>query len=220
MDNGALLEGLREGAGAFRGVVMVDELVEDETLRELHDAGVRAIRTQLTPHSDKPISLDVLRKLAERVAPLGWHVEIHVNVSVTPDIDVACTDFPTPVLIEHMGHVPPDVGVDNPGFQALLRMIRNGGWVMLSGPYLHSKLPPPHDDVRPFLEALVEAAPERAVYGSNWPHPHREPTPDEWSFADAVVRWIGDESVLQQVLVDNPTTLYDFPAVPQSIKRG
>jgi predicted TIM-barrel fold metal-dependent hydrolase len=210
LDNRALLHGLRTGGASLRGVAMVAADVSDAALRELHAAGVRAIRTQLKPGGSKPLTLGELRALAERVAPLGWHVEIHLDVSALPDIDELCAGFPVPVVIEHMGHLPTSRGLDNPGFRALLRFLASGAWVKLSGAYIASETGAPYEDVRPFAEALLEAAPQRAVWGSNWPHPHQDTVPDDRELARTLSAWTDDAALLREVLVDNPGTLYNF----------
>lgn len=210
LDNRALLHGLRVGGSSLRGVAMVPVDVSDVTLRELHAAGVRAIRTQLKPDSGKPLTVTELRGLAGRIAPLGWHVEIHLDVGAVPDVDECCAGFPVPVVIEHMGHMPVDRGLDNPGFRALLRFLANGAWIKISGAYITSAQGAPYNDVRPFAEALLDAAPRRVVWGSNWPHPHQAAIPSDRQLAETLVRWIDDAALLREVLADNPARLYDF----------
>jgi predicted TIM-barrel fold metal-dependent hydrolase len=212
LDNSALLDAMSRVAGSCRAVVMVDVEVDDETLQRYHAAGVRGIRTQLKPDGGKPLGLDQLHALAHRIRPLGWHVEIHVDVSQFPDIDVLCADFPVPVVIEHMGHMKTSFGVDAPGFEALTRFLREqNAWIKLSGAYINSVEAPPHRDVRPFVLALLEAAPGRAVWGSNWPHPHQDPVPDDRGLLSTFAGWVDDERMLRDVLVNNPAALYDFP---------
>jgi predicted TIM-barrel fold metal-dependent hydrolase len=210
LDNRALLHGLAIGGPGFRGIVMVPADVDDATLRAYHQAGVRGLRTQLKPGGGRPLEIGQLRALAARVAPLGWHAEIHADVGEITGIDRLCDGFPVPVVIEHMGHMPAGAGAGAPGFQALLRLVRDGGWVKLSGPYINSAQPPPHEDVLPFVAALLEAAPDRAVWGTNWPHPHQDPVPDDHLLAGLLARWTGDGALMRAVLADNPARLYDF----------
>jgi 2-pyrone-4,6-dicarboxylate lactonase len=210
LDNSAMLAAIASAPERLRGVVMADTDVDDATLQHFHEAGVRALRTQLKPPGGKPLDLAGLRQLATRVAPLGWHVEVHVDVGRITDIDEQCAAFPVPVVIEHMGHMPAGLGVEAPGFQALLRLLREGNWVKLSGPYINSAQPAPHEDVRPFVDALLDAAPERAVWGTNWPHPHQDVLPDDHGLVETIVRWIDDERLRHNVLVANPARLYAF----------
>ncbi len=210
LDNSAMLAALAHTPERLRGVVMADADVDDATLRRFHEAGVRALRTQLKPSGGKPLDLVGLRRLATRVAPLGWHVEVHVDVGRITDIDERCAGFPVPVVIEHMGHMPAKLGVEAPGFQALLRLLREGNWVKLSGSYINSAQPAPHEDVRPFVDALLDTAPDRAVWGTNWPHPHQDVVPDDRGLVETIVRWIDDEPLRHNVLVANPARLYAF----------
>ncbi len=173
---------------------------------------VRGLRTQIKPAGGKPVGLDGLRLLAERIRPLRWHVEIHIDVGVITDIDRQLDEFPVPAVIEHMGHMPAEFGLQHEGFQALLRLLRrNDAWVKLSGSYINSAAPSPHQDIRPFVEALLAAAPGRAVWGSNWPHPHQDPVPDDRHLLAAMLSWLNEFDCAHAVLVDNPSRLYDFP---------
>jgi predicted TIM-barrel fold metal-dependent hydrolase len=217
-DNGALFEGLKSGGEDFRGITMVAADVADAELERQHGLGVRGIRTQLKPHSAKPLTLAELRVMAERVRHLGWHVEVHVDVAVMPDVAGLLRSFPTDVVIEHMGHMPAGLGVGHPGFQSLLRLLGcNHAWVKLSGAYINSAAPPPHHDMRPFVDALVQAAPDRTVWGSNWPHPHQNPVPDATEWLAATSRWLGADRV-RRILSENPGRLYDFD-IPKGESR-
>ncbi len=211
-DNRAMVDALSEAGPAFRGIAMVDESIADTELERFHGMGVRGIRTQIKRDgSGKPFDIDGIRRMAYRIGPLGWHVEIHVDVGEMPDVEVRFSGYPVDVVVEHMGHMPTTRGMKAPGFQSLLRFISGGsGWVKLSGPYINSAVPPPYADVRPFVEALVTAAPAQTVWGTNWPHPHRDPLPDDDVLCRLVWDWFPAAALRQKVLVDNPTRLYDF----------
>lgn len=211
-DNTALLDALIEARPAFRGIAMVDESIDDAELERFHKAGVRALRTQFKKDGiGKPLDCEGIRRMAHRIAPLGWHVEIHLDVGQIQDVDARFADYPVDVVIEHMGHMPASMGVHAPGFQSLLRLVgAEGGWVKLSGAYINASLPYPYADVRPFVEALVNAAPSRAVWGSNWPHPHTDPAPDNGQLCGLVREWFPTAEMRQRILVDNPARLYDF----------
>jgi predicted TIM-barrel fold metal-dependent hydrolase len=214
-DNRAMLDALSEAGPEIRGIAMVDESVADAELLRFHRMGVRGVRTQIKPDgSGKPLDLGGIRRIAERTRSLGWHVEIHVDVGKMQDVETPFSDYPVPVVIEHMGHMPTATGIEAPGFQSLLRFI-NGeiGWVKLSGPYINSAVPAPYADVRPFVEALVTAAPSRTVWGINWPHPHRDPIPDDDVLCGLVWDWLPTAELRWKVLVDNPARLYDFERV-------
>ncbi len=219
-DNRAMLDALSEAGPAFRGIAMVEESIADAELLRFHGLGVRGVRTQIKPDgSGKPLDLDGIRRMAERIRPFAWHVEIHVDVGKMQDVEGSFSDYPVSVVIEHMGHMPASMGLKVPGFQSLLRFIGGGiGWVKLSGPYINSSLPAPYADVRPFVEALVTAAPSRTVWATNWPHPHRDPIPDDDVLCRLVWDWLPTAGLRQKILVDNPERLYDFERIGS--KRG
>jgi 2-pyrone-4,6-dicarboxylate lactonase len=214
-DNTAMLDALSEAGPEFRGIAMVAESITDAELAHFHGRGVRGLRTQIKRDgSGKPLDLGGIRRMADRIRPLGWHVEIHVDVGDMQDVEAFFSDFPVNVVIEHMGHMPTSRGVEAPGFKSLLRLISGEiGWVKLSGPYINSALPPPYRDVRPFVEALLAAASSKAVWGTNWPHPHRDPIPDDRLLCNLVSDWFPTDELRQRILVDNPERLYDFKQI-------
>ena len=183
----------------------------EDALADLHQAGVRGVRVnRLFPGVEEADDLD---RLAARIAPFGWHLQILIDVSEAPDRVRRLGDLPVPVVIDHLGHMPAARGCDHPGFQALLGLLRDGrAWVKLSAPYrLSIQEGPPYDDVRPLAEALLGAAPDRMVWGSDWPHPAiSRPPPQPGRLLDPLFDWIGDEDLRRQVLVDNPARLYRY----------
>jgi len=154
----------------------------------------------------------VARKLAARVKDLGWHVQFLLDVEDHPDIDSFLGNFPTEVVIDHMGRPDPKKGVNAPGFQALIRLLKSGrGWSKMSAPYRTSLQEPPYSDITPFAHALVAAASDRLVWGSDWPHVLLEKTmPNDGDLVDQIAVWVPDEAVRKRILVDNPERLYGF----------
>ncbi len=209
-DNRALLAAMKDGAGSFRGVAVIGE-ENDDALAALHEAGVRGVRVnRLFPGAPEASDLS---ELAARIAPLGWHLQLLIDVSREPDQVRRLAELPVPAVVDHLGHLPAALGPGHPGFQALLGLLRDGrAWVKLSAPYrLSARNGPPYDDLRPVAEALLEAAPERAVWGSDWPHPAiRGPRPDPATLLDPLFDWVEDPGLRRRVLADNPTRLYGF----------
>jgi len=158
------------------------------------------------------LSFEVARTLAERVKDLGWHVQFLLDIEDHPDIDSFLGNFPTEVVIDHMGRPDPKKGVEAPGFQALIRLLQSGrGWSKMSAPYRTSLQEPPYGDITPFARALVAAAPDRLVWGSDWPHVLLETTmPNDGDLVDQIAVWVPDEAVRRRILVDNPERLYGF----------
>jgi D-galactarolactone isomerase len=214
-DNRSMLAALAVLGGAARGVAVVDPSVGDEELRRLHALGVRGIRLNLSLGVSSTSAM--LRPLAERIAPLGWHVQLIVPsdrlAALAPDLDALRVDF----VLDHFAKVAPsDLGGE--AHRRVLRWLERGrGWVKLSGAYLVSEATG-HDgsDAGPLARTFLAAAPGRVIWGTNWPHATASaglhPWPDDAGLLERLVQWCGDAATLRQVLVDNPARLYDFAA--------
>ncbi|MBI5069001.1 MAG: amidohydrolase family protein [Deltaproteobacteria bacterium] len=214
-DHRATLDALRTyPAGRIRGVAVVGADTPLDELRALQAAGIRGTRINVLFRGGA--SIDDARRIAEHVAPLGWHLQLLVDVSQSQDALREMASFPVDVVIDHMGHMPAALGTGHAAFQALLRLLQGGRcWVKLSGPYRISAQGLPYRDVDPFVEALVRCNPERLVWGTDWPHPAIPGTvPDDGALVDLLATWLPDERLRRQVLVDNPARLYGFPRAP------
>jgi predicted TIM-barrel fold metal-dependent hydrolase len=213
-DNRVMLRALRVGGSALRGVAVVDARVSEAELNDMHQAGVRGVRVNVVDVKEGKGALPLaeLRYLAQRVAPLGWHMEFLMHVNEHPDLDQAFADFPVQVVLGHLGYMPTSQGLQSPGFQALLRLLNEGRtWVKLTGPYRISSNALPYSDVKAFAQALLQTAPDRVLWGSDWPHVMLKGTmPNDADLLDLLGSWIPDEEDLQKVLVSNPRRLYGF----------
>lgn len=211
-DNTVLERALAALGPDARGVCVVEDSVADSELERLHALGVRGLRLNLVDVADPAggLPLDRTRALAERVKPLGWHVEFLVHVDEVPDLDRRFADFPTDVVFGHLGYVRLGRGPEDPGFRALLRLLETGrAWVKLTGPYRISAGGPPYAEAEPFARALFETAPERLVWGSDWPHVMvKGEMPNDGALCDILRGWAGDDGLLEKVLVENPSVLY------------
>jgi predicted TIM-barrel fold metal-dependent hydrolase len=209
-DNRFIVDAIKAHPKRLRAIALIDESFSDRALRDLADAGVRGFRVNRTAKTG--LAFDVARRLAERTRDLGWHVQFLLDIEDYPDIDRLLGDFPTEVVIDHMGRPDPRKGVDAPGFQALIRLLKSGrGWAKLSAPYRTSRQEPPYHDITPFAQALVAAAPDRVVWGSDWPHVLLETTmPDDGDLVDQIAVWVPDAALRTRILVDNAERLYGF----------
>jgi 2-pyrone-4,6-dicarboxylate lactonase len=209
-DNRYLLEVLARHPQRLRGVAVVSADIEESELLKMHAAGVRGVRLNVLFGGG--IGFASMEKLAARIAPLGWHMQFLMDIRQLPELMPRMSTLPCPVVIDHMGHMPVAAGIADPGFQALLRMVRERGWwVKLSGSYRISERLDDYADVTPWAQALVAAAPEQMLWGSDWPHVAIPRMVDTGRMRNLLSEWVPDAALRQQILVDNPARLYDFP---------
>jgi predicted TIM-barrel fold metal-dependent hydrolase len=211
-DNRAMVDALRRGAGRYAGVAMVDDRFTDDDLSELHAAGVRGTRFNFVAHLGGAPDLDSFWRIVGRVARLGWHLVLHFDAQDLPAYAELLDRIPCPYVIDHMARVDATAGLDQPPFQALLRLLRDERcWVKISGAErLTADGAPPYADVVPFARALVAAAPDRVLWGTDWPHPNVRHMPDDGDLVDLLADVAPDEATRHRILVDNPARLYDF----------
>jgi len=214
-DNAAMLDAMKADPKRLRGVAVVDPSISDGELKALDAAGIRGVRVNIVDVKDrKPgtLPLDVLRPLAARIKPMGWHIEFLMHANEFPDLDKTFADFPVPVVLGHLGYMKGCPGTDNPGFQALLRLMQAGkAWVKLTGPYRISNHDLPHADTIPYAHALIKANPAQVIWGTDWPHVmHKGRIPNDGELTNLLLDWVPDEKQREQVLVANPARLYGF----------
>ncbi|EJT86188.1 hypothetical protein PPS11_00105 [Pseudomonas putida S11] len=209
-DNQVMLDGLLRSRGDARGVAVVSNAITDAELAELHQAGVRGIRFNLSVGSQV---LDGLESLAARVGELGWNVQVAPG-PLLPEVAPRLLALPGKVVIDHMGHVPQPEALKSPAFAALVRLLdTDRAWIKLSAPYLRSKIGAPlFEDVGRVASALISHRPDRMLWGSDWPHPTlaAEQKPDDAQILDLLMRWAPKEQTQTLILRDNPAQLYDF----------
>ena len=214
-DNTVMLEAMRVAGGAFRGVAVVDDDIADAELTRLNAAGVRGVRVNIVDVKDrKPGTLPMtqLTALAKRIAPMGWHMEFLMHCDEFPDMDCTFADFPVDIVLGHLGYMKTSLGVNNAGFQALLRLMKAGkAWVKFTGPYRISSEVLPHADTNALAHALIAANAARVLWGSDWPHVMvKSAMPNDGDLCDLLLAWIPDAVTREQVLVNNPAKLYGF----------
>lgn len=214
-DNTVMLAALKAAGSTFRGVAVVDDNVTDSELMQLNAAGVRGVRVNIVDVKDRQpgtLPMASLTALAKRIAPMHWHMEFLMHCDEFPELDLSFADFPVAIVLGHLGYMKTDKGVNDPGFQALLRLMQAGkAWVKLTGPYRISTQRLPHTDTHAYAHALVAANPQRVLWGSDWPHVMvKSHMPNDGDLCDLLSHWIPDAATRTQVLVKNPAALYDF----------
>jgi predicted TIM-barrel fold metal-dependent hydrolase len=213
-DNRAMLDALAADPVNQRAVAVVEPDIGFAELERMHALGVRGVRCNIVDIKEGKgrLPLDMLRALAAKVQPLGWHLEFLMHVDEFPDLDPALDGFPVDVVFGHLGYMKTSLGVDAPGYQAFLRLLKSGrAWAKLTGPYRISSGALPYADVVPYAHTLIDAAPDRIVWGTDWPHvTMKGAMPNDGDLCDLLLDWVPDERLRHRVLVDNPAKLYGF----------
>ncbi len=214
-DNRATLEAIRQlGAADTRGIAVVRPDVGDDQLRALHEGGIRGIRFSLHSDRDAAVRLDMLEPLAQRIASLGWHVQLHwLGEQIAANAELL-RRLPCAMVFDHMARLPLGQGADHPAFGVVRALVQQGrAWVKLSGPYLNSGegLATGYSDSDAVARAWVREAPERLVWGSDWPHVTEAAHPPDTALMLALLqRWIPDAGQRARVLAANAAELYGF----------
>ena len=206
--NEVTLDAVAQLGPQARGIAVVQPTVTDAEFKRMADGGIRGIRfTQFDPKT-AATTLDMIEPLAKRVAPLGWHVQIHLRADQIVDAADMLRRLPGTVVFDHLGRLAN--GVADPAFAVIRRMLDKGNtWMKLSGAYMFDAAPH-YAKAAPIAQAYIAAAPERMVWGSDWPHPTENEKPDDAVLFDLLSDWAPDATMQQRILVDNPAKLYGF----------
>jgi predicted TIM-barrel fold metal-dependent hydrolase len=214
-DNLAALDAIKQLGPNARGVAIISPDITDAELKTLDAGGIRGIRFSLTsgrPGAASTATPEVIEALSKRVNGLGWHVQFNTTAEQIVASQDLLNRLVSPIVLDHMGHIPQPAGLDHPGVAIIRRLIDKGRtWVKLSVTYDSSKDgPPSYADVSRIAQAYVKAAPERLVWGSNWPHPSEPNKPDDAALFDLMAQWAPEEATRNRILVQNPEALYGF----------
>ena len=211
-DNRVTLDAIDAFGPTARAVVVVDDAVTDGELARMHANGARGIRFNLAQAG--ATTPEMIEPLSKRVNDLGWHIQINATADKIIEIMPILARVPSPIVFDHLAHIPEPEGINHPLFGQIRGLIDKGRtWVKLSGAYADTKIgPPTYADSTAVAQAYVKAAPERLVWGSDWPHPgERDKKPDDAVLFDLLLEWAPDPAVRHRILVENPAVLYDFP---------
>lgn len=211
IDNRGMLDAIKTSNGAYRGVCIADDTISENEFQDMHDGGVRGVRFNFVKHLGGAPDLSVMKIVLDRVRPLGWHLVIHVNAE---DL-IAYADFfnaiEMDIVVDHMARVPTSEGVGQQAYQILLDVMqRDNWWVKVCGAERIAVAPPFYDAV-PYAQGLVEVAPDRVIWGTDYPHPNiKKHMPNDADLLDLVPLIARDEATQHKILVDNPARLYGF----------
>jgi predicted TIM-barrel fold metal-dependent hydrolase len=211
-DNTATLDAIARAGGRYRGVAIVDDSFTDADFEALDAGGIRGVRFSFARHLSGPPDFTRVKRIAERIRGLGWHLVLYLEAEdVVANADTIA-GFGMPVVIDHMGRVKAGEGVDQPAFRALLDLVKGEDfWVKICGAERISTAGPPYRDAIPFAQALIEAAPDSVLWGTDWPHPNIEGVmPNDGDLMNLLPLYAPDEAARKRILVDNPARLYGF----------
>lgn len=212
-DNAATEEALIASGGAYRGVALVSVDVPDSELKRLNAAGFRGARFHYMGHLAKAATIDEAIAFGKRLAKIGWHLQIHMAPELIAELSPAIRRSPVPVTIDHMGRVDASLGLEQPAFQALLRLMDDKNvWMKVSGADRASKIGPPYGDAVPFAKKLVADFGDRCIWGTDWPHPNHTHIPNDGVLVDILAEIAPTPAQLQALMVDNPMRFYQFDA--------
>ena len=212
-DNSVTVDAIRQlGIANARGVGVLHPTVTDAELKVLNDGGIRGIRFTVGNPKAAVVSIDMIEPLAKRIAEYGWHVQLNMEAQQIIDNAAMLKRLPTPIVFDHMGKPKMPDGVNHESHKVIRSLLdARRAWVKISGAYIVSDIGPPgYADATPVAQAFVKAAPERAVWGSDWPHPGPQEHPDDAFLFDLLAEWAPDEATRNRILVDNPKKLYGF----------
>jgi predicted TIM-barrel fold metal-dependent hydrolase len=212
-DNSVTVDAIAQlGVSRARGVAVLRPSVTDAELKSLDAGGIRGIRFTVGNPQTAVVSIDMIEPLAKRIAALGWHVQLNMLAGQIVEHADMLRRLPTPIVFDHMGQLPLPMGTAHPAYGVIRSLVDEGrAWVKISGAYLNTKIgPPTYADATAIAQAYVKAAPERLVWGSDWPHPTPTVKPDDALLFDLLGEWAPEAATRNRILVANPEALYGF----------
>jgi predicted TIM-barrel fold metal-dependent hydrolase len=225
-DNACTLDAIKRLGSGARGVAVIDDMTPDTALDEMGRSGIRGIRINLETagQTDPAVGGQRLRAAIGRIKDRNWHIQVYTRLSVIDRLADQISASPVPIVIDHFGGAQASLGVRQPGFEALVNLVRAGAaYVKISGSYRSSNQPPDYPDVAPLAKALIAANPRRILWGTDWPHPDssqvagRKATDvapllqiDDGRVFNQLAVWAPDTALRKIILVENPARLYGF----------
>ena len=220
LDNTATLDAIKNSNGKFRGVGRMDDKTTKSEIQRLNEDGIRGVRFNLLDRPRGNVKLEVLDRCVENIADVGWSVDFHIDMKNLIEQEKRIRAMPVPVVIDHIARVKPAEGSKQAGFQLLLDLLQlEHVWVKVSGAdkicntKVHFYFGLPFVEVIPYAQAVIAAAPERVIWGTDWPHSNNFApghTPNDGDLVDLLAHFAPDEAVRKKILVDNPAALYGF----------
>ena len=206
------LDGIARSNGRYRGTAIIDESYTEKDFQRMHDGGIRGVRFNFVRHLGGRPDMAFFQRTVERVKAMGWHLILHLDANDLVEFDALFKRIPVPMVIDHMGRVKAADGLDQQPFKVLLEWMKNERfWVKVCGAERVSSMGPPFTDAVPFARKLIEAAPDRILWGTDWPHPNvGKHMPNDGDLMDLFAQMAPEPELQKKILVDNPARLYGF----------
>lgn len=213
-DNAAMMDAIAHSNGTYRGVAVIDESYGEAEFEALDKGGVRGVRFNFVKHLGGAPDISFLKRTVDTIRDLGWHLVLHFDANDLVEYQDLLRGLNIITVIDHMGRVRAGEGVQQAPFQRLLDFMKDEMfWVKVCGSERVSTAGPPFTDSAPFASALIEAAPDRVIWGTDWPHPNiKGVMPNDGDLVDLISYFAPDAAIQQKILVDNPARLYGFDA--------
>ncbi len=215
LDNAVVEDAIAAGQGHYLGVALTPVDVDHTELQRLAAAGFRAVRFNFMKHLGMGATPEALVALTHRLAEHQMHLQVHFESNLIHSLAPCFEQSAVPVVIDHMGRVDAELGMQHADFQALCRLLDDPKFhVKVSGiDRIQARVPlttPPYTQGREFARFLVARFPQQCVWGTDWPHPNHTHVPDDGVLVDALAHIAPTPELMQRVLVDNPQALYRF----------
>jgi 2-pyrone-4,6-dicarboxylate lactonase len=211
-DHRVVVDAIAQSGGKYRGIVNIDDTISDKELEALEAAGIRGCRFVFLARLGGKPDFSRVKRAADRVRNLNWHIDLYPEAVMLEALAPEMRALPTPYVIDHMGGIKAAQGLDQPAFKALLALAKEDEkcWIKITGPERMSATGAPFLDTVPFAQKLIEAAPDRVIWGTDWPHPNVPVMPNDGDLVDLIPRFAPDETQRRKLLVDNPARLFRF----------
>jgi 2-pyrone-4,6-dicarboxylate lactonase len=206
------LDALARSGGRYRGTAIIDSSFNEKDFQRMHDGGIRGVRFNFVKHLGGRPDMVLFNKTVGRLREMGWHLILHLDSNDLIEFKNLFIKLPVPMVIDHMGRVKASDGLNQEPFKVLLGFMKNENcWVKICGAERVSSLGPPFTDAVPFAQALIRAAPERVLWGTDWPHPNvGSHMPNDGDLIDLFALMAPDFETQRKILVENPARLYGF----------
>jgi predicted TIM-barrel fold metal-dependent hydrolase len=206
------LDAIARSGGKYRGTAIIDESYGDKEFKHMQDGGIRGVRFNFVQHLGGRPDMKFFDRTVARLREMGWHLILHLDANDLVEFRKKFEALPVPMVIDHMGRVKAAEGLDQAPFKILLDFLRNENfWVKVCGAERVSSKGPPFTDAVPFARALIQAAPERVLWGTDWPHPNvGKHMPNDGELVDLFAQMAPEPELQRKILVDNPARLYGF----------